>query len=206
MKPILLVPALLAMGLAGCGASGRVETPSNALPIAALHDAITALENEPSYSLTVTDNPGTPSGGPAAYRVNIIEPNRIAITGALNVIAIGSTAYSRSPTGWTTFHHSRESTNYVNDMLMYINILKRASSVNRTGDIYNVPAGEAATLLRTTGLPRFQVATDVSYSAIVDGGVIRSVSLHANGPSSIAATTVVSNIGSSPAVTAPRSG
>jgi len=206
MKPILLLPALLVMGLAGCGASGGVDIPSNASPVAALHDAITALENEPSYSLMVTDNPGTPSGGPAVYRVNINKPNRIAITGDLEVIAIGSTAYSGSQAGWTTFHHSGESANYMNDMLMYINILKRVSSVNRTGDVYSVPAGEAATLLRTTGLPRFQAATDVSYSATVDGGVIRSVSIHAHGSSSIAATTVVSNVSSSPTITIPRSG
>src|SRR5579863_2773893 len=58
MKPILLVPALLTMGLTGCGASGPVETPPNASPITALHDAINALENEPSYTLTVTSSPG----------------------------------------------------------------------------------------------------------------------------------------------------
>jgi len=193
------------MGLTGCGASGGVETPSNASPIAALHDGITALEAEPSYSLTVTVNPGTPSGGRAVYRVNINRPNRIAITGDLDVIAIGSTAYSRSQAGWTTFHHSGESANYMNDMLMYVNILKRASSVNRTGDVYNVPAGEAATLLRTTGLPRLEGATDVSYSASVDGGVLRSVSIHANGSSFISATTLVSNIARSPTIAVPRS-
>jgi len=206
--PVLLVPALLAICLADCGTSGPVEAVSNTSPIASLHNAITALESEPSFSLTVTSSPGTSGKGPSVYRVNIERPDRIAIAGALNVIVIGSTAYSKtqSPTGWTTYHHSGESTNYMNDMLMYINILKRAYSVNRTGDIYNVPTGEAASLLRTTWLPRLQVTTDVSYWATVDGGVIRSVSLHTNGSSSIAATTVVSNIGNSPAVTAPRSG
>jgi hypothetical protein len=207
MKPILLVPALLVMGLAGCGASGPVETPSNVLPITALHDAINALENEPSYTLTVTSSPGTPgAGGAVIYGAHVERPDRIEIGRPLNVVAIGSTAYFKSPTGWTSVHHPGEATNYINDILMYINVLKRASTVNRKGRyIYNVPTVEADSLLKTTGLPRFEEATVVSY-AVVDRGLIRSVFLHADGSSSIAVRTVVSTIGSSPPVTAPRSG
>lgn len=193
---------LLSISLVGCGASGAVDYPSNASPVAALHNAIRALENEPSYSLTFTISPGAPNGGTAVYDANIEKPDRISITGALNVIAIGSTGYFRS----RTVHHSGESTNYMNDMLGYINILKRASSVKRSGDIYSVPTAEATNLLRMTGLEKFQAVTDVSYRAKVEGGLIRSVSVDANGPSSIAATTTVKDIGSAPAVTAPRVG
>jgi hypothetical protein len=200
-----LIAPLIAIGLAGCGAPGQSETPSNASPITALHDAITALEKEPNYTLTFTDSPGTPGGGTAVYRVTIEEPDRIAISGGLNVIAIGSTGYSKSPSGWTTFHHVEVSANYMNDMLADINIVKRATSVNRSGDIYSVPALEAATLLKTTGLPRFQAAADVTFSARVDNGLIRSVSLRVKTPSLIADSIVVRDIGDSPAVTAPRS-
>jgi len=208
MKPILLVPALLTMGLTGCGASGPVETPPNASPITALHDAINALENEPSYTLTVTSSPGSPGGGGTViYGAHVERPDRIEIGRPLNVIAIGSTAYFKSPTGWTRVHHPGEATNYINDMLMYVNVLKRASTVNRKGRyIYNVPTVEADSLLKTTGLPRFQEARVASYFAVIDRGLIRSVFFHADGSSSIAVRTVVSKIGSSPPVTAPRSG
>jgi hypothetical protein len=201
-----LAVLLVAICLAGCGApAGPVETSSHLSPITALHDAISALEREPGYSLTYTDSPGTPSGRTAVYRVTIERPDRIAISGATNVIAIGSPGYSKSPGGWTIFHHVDESANDTNDMLGDINILKRATAVNRRGDIYRLPAAEAARLLQTTGLPRFQSATDVTYSATVADGVVRSVSFHVKAPSSITDGIVVRDIGSSPPVTAPRS-
>jgi hypothetical protein len=202
--PILLVAPCIAMTLAGCADPSQVDTPSNVTPISALHDAVSALEKEPSYGFVFTDSPGTPSGGRAVYRVTIERPDRIAITGTLNVIAIGATAYSKTPYGWTTVHHGAESANYTNAMLADINILKRATSVNRHGDIYTVPPVEAATLLATTGLSRFQAVTGVAYSATVESGLIRSVSLHVEAPSPISDTIVVSSIGSSSAITVPR--
>ena len=204
-KPILLVTSLLAVFLVGCDGPGHGAAPAHTTPMAALENAIAALEKEPNYSLTYTDSPGTPAGRTAVYRVTIEQPDRIAIRGAENVIVIGSAAYSKTPYGWTSLHHRDESANYTNAMLADINILKRATSVNGHGDTYTVPPAEAAALLQTTGLPRFQTASGVTYSATVDSGLIRSVSIHVTAPSPITDTIVVSGVGSSSAVTAPRS-
>jgi hypothetical protein len=106
--------------------------------------------------------------------------------------------------GWTTVQHKGESTDFLNDMLMYIDILKRATSATKNGDTYTIPAMEAARLLVTTGLPRFQSASDVSLSASVSRGLVKSVSLHVGGASPMSATTTIADVGSSPAIEAPQ--
>jgi hypothetical protein len=179
----------------------------HAYPVTALHDAIAALQAEPGYSLTVTDSTAGPGATPEVYKVDIQKPDRISITGGMNVIAIGSTGYFKAASDeWTTVQHTGESTHFTNDMLMYIDILKRATSVTHNGDAYTIPGAEAARLLVTTGLPRFQTASDVSLSAIVTSGLVKSVTIHAGGASPISATTTVAEVGSSPAVEAPPMG
>jgi hypothetical protein len=89
---------------------------------------------------------------------------------------------------------------------MYIDILKRATSATRNGDTYTIPPIEAARLLVTTGQPRFQSASDVSLSAIINGGLVKLVTLQVGGASPISAITTVAEVGSSPAVKAPPNG
>jgi hypothetical protein len=207
-----LFAALVGVSLSGCAASTASESSVHASPVTALHDAITALQAESRYSLTVTDSTAglgdTPEVyKPEVYKVDIQRPNRIAITGGMNVIAIGSPGYFKATSyGWTTVHHTGESTNFLNDLSMYIDMLKRATSATRNGDTYTIPPIEAAQLLVTTGQPRFQSATDVSLSAIIAGGRLKSVTLHGGGASPISATTTVAEVGSSPAVEAPPRG
>ena len=202
-----LTASVLCVSLAGCAGSKASESSDHVAPVTALHDAITALQGEPGYSLSVTDSNAGPDGTPEVYKVDIQKPNRISITGGINVIAIGSTGYFRAASyGWTSVHHSSESTHFMNDMLMYIDILKRTTSATHNGDTYTIPATEAARLLVTTGLPRFQGASDVLLSAIVEEGLLKSVSLHVGGPSPISATTAVAEVGSSAAVNAPPKG
>ena len=202
-----LMASVLFVSLAGCTGSMTSGSSLHASPITTLHDAIAALEAETSYSLTVTDSTAGPGGTSEVYKVDIQRPDRISITGGMNVIAIGSTGYFRAGSnGWTTVHHAGESTNFTNDLLMYIDILKRATSATRNGDTYTIPAAEAARLLVSTGQPRFQNASDVSLSAIITGGLVKSVTLHAGGALPISATTTVAKVGSSPAVEAPPKG
>ena len=200
----MFLAAVVALSLPGCAGSNASGRPTSESPVTALHDAVDALRAESGYSLTVTDSRGGAGGAPAVYKVVIQNPSRISITGGLNVIAIGSTGYFKSPSGWwTTVQHAGESTNFTNDMLLYVDILRRATSVTRRGDRYDVPPGEAARLLVTTGLPRFRSATSVSLCATIARGVVTSVLLHTAGAVPIAASTVVDHIGSSPDVSAP---
>lgn len=192
------------VSLSGSAAPGGSGPSGHGAPVTVLHDAIAALLRESRYSLTLTDSKGGPGGTPSVYKVDIQNPDRISITGSENVIAIGSTGYFKAgPYGWTTVHHDGESTNLTNDMLMYIDILKRATSASRSGDTYTVPPTEATRLLVTTGLPRFQSASDVSLSAVLGGGLVKSVSLHVGGPSPISTTTTVADVADFPAVDAP---
>jgi hypothetical protein len=198
---------IVGISLSGCGGSVVSRSSVPVAPVTALHNAIALLQAEPGYSLTVTDSAAGPGGTPSVYKVDIQTPDRISITGGINVIAIGSAGYFKAAShGWTTVQHTGESTNFMNDMLLYIDILKRASSVTRNGDTYTIPAIEATRLLVTTGLPRFQSATDVSLSTIITGGLVKSVSLHVGGTSPISATTTVAEVGSSPAVEPPPNG
>jgi len=167
-----------------------------------LHDAINATLTAPNVSLVVTTSPGPLGVGTSVNKVVIEKPDRISISGGPNVIAIGSTGYFKVQPGWTVVHHVGESMNFTNDMLIYIDILKRATSATHEGDTYNVPPAEAAHLLVTTGLTRFRGASDVSLSATIAGGLVKSVSLHVGGASPISALTTVDEIGSSPAVEA----
>jgi len=169
-----------------------------------LHDAVKALRAESRYSLTVTDSRGGPGGTPVVYKVDIQKPGRISITGGSNVIAIGSTGYFKAPSGWwSTVRHAGEATSVTNDMCIYIDILRRATAATRNGDTYDIPPAEAARLLVTTGLPRFRGVRDVSLSMTIAGGLLKSVSLHTGGALPISTSTVVTEIGRSPAVEAP---
>ena len=211
-RAILISILIIALGIgitAGVLGDGPSESESSlhAAPVTALHDAIAALQAESGYRLTVSDSRAGPGGTPSVYKVDIQKPDRISITGAMNVIAIGSTGYFKAASyGWTTVQHTGESTNFMNDILMYIDILKRATSATRNGDTYTIPAAEAARLLVTTDLPRFQSVSNVSLSANVTGGLVKSVSLHVGGPSPLSAKTTVAEVGSSPAVDTPPKG
>jgi len=88
-------------------------------------------------------------------------------------------------------------------MCIYIDILRRATAATRNGDTYDIPPAEAARLLVTTGLPRFRGVRDVSLSMTIAGGLLKSVSLHTGGALPISTSTVVTEIGRSPAVEAP---
>jgi hypothetical protein len=93
----------------------------------------------------------------------------------------------------------------MNDMLGDINISERATSENRRGDTYNLPAAEATTLLQTTGLSRFESDTAVTYVGRVDSGLNGSVSIHAQASAAIAESAVVRDVGHAPVIAAPRS-
>jgi len=182
------------------------RSQSHPSPVTARHDAVDALRAESRYSLMMTDSGAGPDGSAETYRVVIQKPDRISITGGLNVIAIGSTGYFRGASGWTMVRHAGESANSMNAMLVYVDILRRAASATRDGDTYNVAPAEAARLLVTTGLPRFRDADDVALSATVAGGIVTAVSLHVGGSAPSSATTTVDEIGRSPAVQAPPQG
>lgn len=212
-------PALvLVLPVAACSATtGSEQGQSSANPLTnisptdALHSAIAALEDEARYRFIVTTNPGGIPSGPAVDEVAIQRPDRISITGSRRVVAIGSTGYLKEAGVWTTVHHQGESANFTNDELAYVNLLKRATSVARAGNAFTVPATEAAALLASTGLPPFQHVTNVSYTATVASGVLRSVSLRLDnaqfpppsGTSPFSVTVNVTELANSPDVTVP---
>jgi hypothetical protein len=200
----MVFAALVAVALPACADSGSSGRSPAASPVTALHQAVDALRAESGYSLTVTDSRGGVGGAPAIYKVVIEKPERVSITGGLNVIAIRSTGYFKSPSGWwTTVQHAGEAANFTNDMLLYVDILNRATSVTRKRHTYIVAPEDAASLLVTTGLRRFRGATDVSLSATIAGELVRSVSLRTAGALPVTILTVVDDVGSSPAVVAP---
>lgn len=205
-RPTLLATvAITAVSVAACTGTGRAASEADGSPTTTLHQAIATLEDQASYELAEVVNPPGLSPAAATYNVRIEAPDKIAIAGSRTVIAIGSTGYLRNPGGWTTVHHSGESAQFVNDMLMFVNILKRATSVRRAGTTYFVPTGEASELLASTGLPWLQGESDVSYSAVVRGGLIVAVSLLTGGSAPLTATIDVSHVGSAPPISAPTS-
>ncbi len=107
--------SLCGWAICGCAGSSLSRSQSHPSPVTALHDAVDALRAEPRYSLMVTDSGAGPDGTAETYWVDIQKPDRISITGGLNVIAIGSTGYFKGPAGWTTVRHSGESTNLMNE-------------------------------------------------------------------------------------------
>lgn len=199
---------VLGLSVPACSKAGPPGRSTS--PAATLHAAIAALEDQDRYSFTVMTDPGGIPSGPASYKVTVQQPDRIAIAGAINIVAVGSTGYRRGAGVWTVVHHPGESRNYLDDMLSYVNLLKNATSVSRTGNTFTVSPTEAASLLAGTGLPQFQAVTYVSYAATVRSGVLRSVAvrlgnarLGSSGPSPFAVDLEVTALNGPTAVTAP---
>jgi len=151
----------------------------------------------------MTTTPGAPGAPRSVYKVVVERPDRVSISGGTNVIAISSTGYFKVQPGWTVVHHVGESASFTNDMLMYMDILNRTTSIVRRGDIYSVPSDEATRLLVSTRLPRFQNPTGVSFSASVKHGELKSISVEIGGGSPMSAKTTIGSVGTSPPVSAP---
>jgi hypothetical protein len=200
---LAVLAAFVVTGLSGCSSPSIPAAQPNATPLSTLHHAINAVLKAPDFSLVMTLSPGAPGAAKPVYRVVIDRPDRISISGGTNVIAIGSTGYFKVQPGWTVVHHVGESANFTNDMLMYVNILNRTTSIVRRGESYTVPSDEATTLLVSTGLPRFQNPVGVSFTASVGHGQLKSVSLAFGGTSPMSATTTIGSVGTSRHVSAP---
>jgi hypothetical protein len=152
----------------------------------------------------MTTSSGSPRVGKSVDRVVIEKPDRILISGGPNVVAIGSTGYFKVQPGWTVVRHVGESTNFTNDMLMFLHILDRTTTVVRRGDTYVVPTEEASRLLVSTRSSQFQNPVGVALSATVQAGLLKSMTLRIDSGSPLTVvTTTVSRVGTSPNVNAP---
>jgi hypothetical protein len=184
---------------------------ATASPTAVLDSAIRALEGQARYSFTETINHAGIPGDTATYKVVVQQADEgISVAGATNVVAIGSTRYRQSAGVWKTVHETGESAKLASQRLWYVNLLKKATSVSRSGDTFTVPATEVAALLARTGSPQFKRVTHVSYVATVESGVLRSVTVKLEnahfptGSSPLSATVTVTALEGSPMVTAPH--
>ena len=175
----MLALSVLIASLSACSSPSYHITTRNLSPLISLHDAIHAVLTAPTFSLVVSTSPALPGQQKSVgvERVVIEEPDRVSISGGPNVIAIGSTGYFKVQPGWTVVHHVGESTNFTNDMLLYLHVLDRTTSVIRHGETYVVPSQEATRLLVTTRITAFQKATDIGWSADLQGGLLKSMLL-----------------------------
>ncbi len=218
--------AIVIAASSGCASpSGPAEARTSS-PLSALRAAVNAVLTASSFTLVTTELGPPPSseGGVArtVTRAIVEKPDRIALSGGPNVvIAVGSTGYFPAERGkWTVHHHAGESDNFMNSTLVFLHVLERTTSVSRHGDTYVVPPTEVVSLLNSTLLPEWHDATGASWSATVQGGSLRSMTLHFTQGSQpiggtcgatsctipaspVTVTTAVSRVGTSPAVNAP---
>jgi hypothetical protein len=205
----------------GCASPSAQPPKRDSSPLSALRAAIHAVLSAPSFTVVTTEfSPLLPL--PRTVNTAVIQkPDRIALSGRSPAIAIGSIGYLPGPPGkWTVVHHVGESTNFTNSALVYLHVLDRTTSVTRHGDTYAVPSPEIVSLLNSTRLPEFHGATDVTWSATVRAGSLRSMTLHYDQPSQaiagncgttsctlpaspVTVTTTVSRVGTSPSINPP---
>jgi hypothetical protein len=116
--------------------------------------------------------------------------------------------YNRCPGKWiaTRFPNGEGST-AMQETLWLLRVIRETTDTEEHGDAYVVPPKEAARLLRSSNQIPFQTvkAKNVSVSATVQAGLLRTVTLYANAEGSVVTDKLtITKVGTSPTITTPN--
>ncbi|HXW33308.1 MAG TPA: hypothetical protein VEJ87_01935 [Acidimicrobiales bacterium] len=216
--------AVIVLWLSDEGAPGR---PQSTLLI---HQAVEAVLNAPNFTLIDKGSGPTP---PYGTSVTVIEkPDRMASSsnaignvsvgnGVFGVdldgtigqeltpyeVAIGSSYWVRaSQSGrWVKQTSPGVGSLGISESTTFLRILARAQDVTRHGNTFIVSDAEVARMLNATypkGATHLS-PSQVTLSAVVSGGVLRSLTTTTTGPDAGTDVETVGSVGTSPPVSAP---
>ena len=194
---------LAALILANC------STPQQSLS-GATGSVLTAT----NFTMGETFRQSTIEPKPSTNWTVISSSHRMAgLTGAnsheFQFVAVGSTAYNRCPGRWmATRYPSGYVSSAIQQQTWLLDVIRDATDVDEHGDTYEISPKDAARLLRSSDQIPFQSVKgkDVSLSATVHSGLLRTVTLYANagGAGIITEKLNITNVGRSPTITVPR--
>jgi hypothetical protein len=176
--------------------------------LSALRDAIHAVLDAPDFTIVTAGFTG-PAAAVPVNTVEIEKPDLVSVDATVDgtehpdIIAIGSTRYTDTGSGWISQTYAGESSNLMDSALLYVDVLDRATAAQRHGDRYVVPPAAAVALLESTGLPEYRRPVGVALSATVKDGVLTTIVLRTAGPPPQTLTTTISRVGTSAAISPP---